>query len=302
MLKFFTNIKKDKLKKYQDFIFEKLNVDKIDLTKFNSIPKTHWTIYNDLKELSNKLKNEITIPFNKVINFGGIDINLSIIISNRYYSNIDWYEFLNGKNNLKVEIPQEYDMGYVISLIIHEIRHLIDFTSEYSNIRISSFDLELQLRKYRGIVSFNEFYILFYISLQHELVARNNQIYPYIKFKGMEKEDSIKLIKKSFIWSYLENLTSFNHDSFIKKFEVDFLIELTNEFLKEVLFSDEIIEDYNDLKLFYEKFEKYFKTLSIDWKDITFKEIDYVYEGNSFINEHSNLEDIIKNHYRIIHC
>jgi hypothetical protein len=35
---------KDKLKKYQDFIYEKLNVDKIDLTKFNSIPKNHCTI------------------------------------------------------------------------------------------------------------------------------------------------------------------------------------------------------------------------------------------------------------------
>lgn len=69
MFKFFTNIKKDKLKRYSDFIYEKLNVDKIDLTKFNSIPKSHWTIYNDLKELSNKLKNEISISFNKVINF-----------------------------------------------------------------------------------------------------------------------------------------------------------------------------------------------------------------------------------------
>lgn len=290
----------DKLKRYLDFIYEKLNVDKIDLTKFNSIPKSHWTIYNDLKELSSKLKNEITIPFNKVINFGGININLSIVVSNRYYSNIDWYEFLNGKNNLKVEIPSEYDIDYTISLIIHEIRHLIDFTSEYSNIGLSSFDIELQLRKYRDIAYFNEFYILFYISLQHELVARNNQIYPYIKFKGIEKEESIKLIKKSFIWVYLDNLNSFNHDSFIKKFKVDFLIELTNEFLKDVLFSDELVEDYDDLKLFYQKFENYFKTLSVDWKDITFKEIDYVYESNSFINEYYTLEDIIKNHYSYI--
>jgi hypothetical protein len=290
----------DKLKRYLDFIYEKLNVDKIDLTKFNSIPKSHWTIYNDLKELSSKLKNEINIPFTKVINFGGIDINLSIVVSNRYYSNIDWYEFLNGKNNLKVEIPNEYDIDYTISLIIHEIRHLIDFTSEYSNIGLSSFDIELQLRKYRDIVYFNEFYILFYISLQHELVARNNQIYPYIKFKGIEKEESIKLIKKSFIWVYLDNLNSFNHDSFVKKFKVDFLIELTNEFLKDVLFSDELVEDYEDLKLFYQNFEKYFKTLSVEWKDITFKEIDYVYESNSFINEYSTLVDIIKNHYSYI--
>lgn len=290
----------DRLKRYLDFKYEKLNVDKIDLTKFNSIPKSHWTIYNDLKELSSKLKNEIIIPFNKVINFGGININLSIVVSNRYYSNIDWYEFLNGKNNLKVEIPSEYDIDYTISLIIHEIRHLIDFTSEYSNIGLSSFDIELQLRKYRDIVYFNEFYILFYISLQHELVARNNQIYPYIKFKGIEKEESIKLIKKSFIWVYLDNLNSFNHDSFIKKFKVDFLIELTNEFLKDVLFSDELVEDYDDLKLFYQKFEKYFKTLSVEWKDITFKEIDYVYESNSFTNEYYTLEDIIKNHYSYI--
>lgn len=291
---------KDKLKKYQDFIYEKLNIDKIDLTKFNSIPKNHWTIYNDLKELSNKLKNEITIPFNKVINFGGIDINLYIVISNKYYSNIDWYEFLNGKNNLKLEIPKYHDIDYVISLIIHEIRHLIDFTAEYSNIGTSSFDLELQLRKYRDIEYFNEFYILFYISLQHELVARNNQIYPYIKFKEIGKEESIKLIKKSFIWIYLDNLNSFNHDSFIKKFEVDFLIEITNEFLKDVLFSDEVIDDIDDLKSFYQKFEKYFKSLSTEWKDITSKEIGYVYDNNSFINEYYNLEYIIKNHYSYI--
>jgi hypothetical protein len=160
--------------------------------------------------------------------------------------------------------------------------------------------MELQLRKYRDIEYFNEFYILFYTSLQHELVARNNQIYPYIKFKGIERGESIKLIKKSFIWTYLDNLTSFNHYSFIKKFEVDFLIELTNVFLKDVLFSDEVIEDINDLKSFYQKFEKYFKSLSIEWKDITFKEIDYVYESNSFINEYYNIEDIIKKHYRKI--
>jgi hypothetical protein len=291
---------RDNLKRYSDFISEKLNIDKIDLTKFNSIPKSHWTIYNDLKELSIKLKNEIVIPFNKVINFGGIDINLSIVISNRYYSNIDWYEFLNGKNNLKVEIPNEHDIDYAISLIIHEIRHLIDFTSEYSNIKISSFDLELQLRKYRDIRDFNEFYMLFYISLQHELVARNNQIYPYIKFKGIKREDSIKLIKKSFIWVYLENLNSFNHETFIKKFEVNFLIELTNGFLSDVLFSDEVIEDFEDLKLFYKKFEEYFKSLSIEWKNITFKEIDYVYESTQFTNEFNTLDNIIKNHYSYI--
>jgi hypothetical protein len=77
----------NKLKKYIEFLNEK--VDKIDISKFNSIPKDHYTIYNDLKELSLQLNNDIDIPFNKKINFGGIYIDLSIVISNEYYSNIN---------------------------------------------------------------------------------------------------------------------------------------------------------------------------------------------------------------------
>ena len=69
-------------------------------------------------------------------------------------------------------------------MIIHEIRHMIDFTDENLNTGLSSFDMDKNLRRY-NIGVFNEFYKLVYISLEHELVARNNQIYPYIKFKNL---------------------------------------------------------------------------------------------------------------------
>jgi hypothetical protein len=50
MFKFFTNIKKDKLKRYQDFIYEKLNVDLSDIIKKrNTLSKQlkDWQLGND---------------------------------------------------------------------------------------------------------------------------------------------------------------------------------------------------------------------------------------------------------------
>ncbi len=58
---------KDKLKRYQDFIYEKLNVDKIDLTKFNSIQRVYIMIYesnsliNEYSTLADIIKNHYKI-------------------------------------------------------------------------------------------------------------------------------------------------------------------------------------------------------------------------------------------------
>lgn len=200
---------------------------------------------------------------------------MKIIQSNRYYSSVDWFKFLNGDYEIILEVIPNYDINYLVSTIIHEIRHMIDFTDENLNASLSSFDMDKDLRKY----TFDEFFILVYISLEHELVARNNQIYPYIKFKNLTKEESLNILKGSFIWEALDMLKSFDYNSFINKYNEEELIKITNDFIKNCLHDDEsTIDNKIELISFYKIWDEYFVGISKKWKDILLKEVDVIYE------------------------
>lgn len=123
---------KNRLLKYSKYLNESLDPWKLkkSIKSFNRLPDETITIPVDLKELSSKLTKKlsnINLPYKKLINFGGIDIDLNIIQSNRNYSNVDWFNFLNGNNELLVEVSNDFDINYLISMIVHEIRHMIDF-------------------------------------------------------------------------------------------------------------------------------------------------------------------------------
>lgn len=276
-------INKDNLLKYGEYLKETIDPWKLKqgIKSFNRLSEDTLTIYGDLKDLSIELTKEfenINLPYDKLLNFGGIEVDIKIIQSNRYYSNIDWMKFLKCDYEIIIETEQNYDINYVISTIIHEIRHIIDFTDENLNNGLSSFDVDKNLRKY-NINVFNEFFILVYISLEHELVARNNQIYPYIKFKNLKKEQSVEILKQSFIWKALEILNSFDYNSFIVKFDQDVLIDITNNFIKDCLYDVEShIENIDEIKSFYKIWDEYFKEVSDKWKNILLKEVDMLYE------------------------
>jgi hypothetical protein len=294
-------LKKNILLKYGQYLKESTDPWKLKQTinSFNRLPQDMITIPGDFKDLSETLTKEffnLKLPYIKTVNFGGIEIDVKIFQSNRYYSNIDWLKFLTGHNEMVIEVNHNYDINYVISTIIHEIRHIIDFTDENLNVGLSSFDIDRNLRKY-NINIFNEFFILIYISLEHELVARNNQIYPYIKFKNLKKEDSFKILESSFIWKALNMLNDFNYIDFIDKFNEKDLINITNNFIKDCLYdNDTSIENKEDLINFYKTFNDYFKEISYKWKNILTKEVDIIYERKIFNIE--TIEDykiIIKN-------
>jgi hypothetical protein len=155
---------------------------------------------------------------------------------------------------------------------------MIDFSDENLNNGLSSFDIDKNLRKY-NIIGFNEFFTLVYISLEHELVARNNQIYPYIKFKNLSKEESLSILKNSFIYKALEKLRSFDYQKFIGYFDENILINITNNFIKDCLYDNEtIIENLNELESFYKIWDEYFNEISIKWEQILMSEMDYIYE------------------------
>jgi len=293
-------IDKDSVKKYAEFLKETLDPYKmkVGLKSFNRLKEDVYTIHGDLKELTKELYDsfkELKTPYHKLVNFGGLEFDLCINQTNRYYSFVDWNKFLNNDYELVIEVPENYDLNYLVSTIIHEFRHIIDFTDENLNNGLSSFDMEFNLRKY-NVGDFNDFFILVYISLEHELVARNNQIYPYIKFKELTKEQSLDILKKSFIWTSLDKLKIFNVDNFINKFNVDDLIKITNSFIKDVLYDDNnIIDNYLELKEFYQLFKEYFNDISNKWKILLLREVDVIYERKYNHNEYiDGYKDILK--------
>ena len=291
---------KSNLLKYKQYLKEALDPWKlkVGIKSFNKQPEELLTINGDLKDLSKELTQElqnISLPYIKLLNFGGIEVDIKIIQSNRYYSSVNWIKFLKDDYEIVIEVEKNYDINYVISTIIHEIRHMIDFTDENLNTGLSSFDIDKNLRKY-NIDIFNEFFILVYISLEHELVARNNQIYPYIKFKELKKEQSIEILKKSFIWDALVNLKKFDYENFIIKFEEHDLLKITNSFIKDCLYDKETqVVNMDDLISFYKTWDEYFNEMSNTWEKILLSEFDKVYERKATLNyEHKNYRDILK--------
>lgn len=296
-------IDSNKLLKYGEYLKETLDPWKLKqgIKSFNRQKEDVLTIHGDLKDLSYELTNELSnvkLPYSKLLNFGGIEVDIKIVKSNKYYSNIDWVKFLKGDYEVIVEVIEDYDINYVVSTIIHEIRHMIDFTDENLNAGLSSFDMDMNLRKY-NINTFSEFYILVYISLEHELVARNNQIYPYIKFKKLSKGDSIEILKNSFIWRALDKLNSFDYEKFVVKFDTNFLIKTTNNFIKDCLYDNEtFIDNKDELILFYKVWDEYFRETSKKWHDLLLREVDVIYErkvNKEFIDYKEVINKIWKN-------
>lgn len=296
-------IDSNKLLKYGEYLKETLDPWKLKqgIKSFNRQKEDVLTIYGDLKDLSYELTKELSnveLPYSKLLNFGGIEVDIKIVKSNKYYSNIDWVKFLKGDYEVIVEVIEDYDINYVVSTIIHEIRHMIDFTDENLNAGLSSFDMDMNLRKY-NINTFSEFYILVYISLEHELVARNNQIYPYIKFKNLSKGDSIEILKNSFIWRALDKLNSFDYEKFVVKFDTNFLIKTTNNFIKDCLYDNEtFIDNKDELILFYKVWDEYFRETSKKWHDLLLREVDVIYErkvNKEFIDYKEVINKIWKN-------
>jgi hypothetical protein len=292
-------INKDKLLKYVQYLKESLDPWKLKqgIKSFNRLPEDLLTIPGDLKDLSEKLTTElidIKLPYKKLINFGGIEVDIEIKNSNKFYSKVDWFKFLKGDYEIIIEVEKDYDINYLVSTIIHEIRHMIDFTDENLNSGLSSFDLDRNLRKY-NIGRFSDFYIPVYISLEHELVARNNQIYPYIKFKDISKEESLQILKQSFIWKALQILKEFDYISFVNSFDESILIKITNNFIKECLYDNEkIVENKEDLLTFYKIWNEYFIETSKKWEVLLLSEVDMVYERKiRVINDIINYENVI---------
>ena len=210
---------------------------------------------------------------------------------------------MNDIYQIDIKVPEDYDLNYLVSTLIHELRHIIDFLDGAKSSGLSSFLMDIHLRNF-NIGLFSEFYILVYLTLEHELLARNNQIYPYIKFKKLSKEESFEILRKSFIWKFLQELNNFRSLSFIEKFNQEDLIEKTNSFIRDVLHDNKtIIEDSKDLVDFYTIWEEHFKEISSKWNSILISEVDRIYERREWVfNEgiNSTARKILKQKWKLL--
>ena len=278
-------MKTTNIKKFKE-LFESIDSEYIKNILKKSGVENPILHHKDLDELSEYFTNEfqsIKLPFHKKYEIFGVLFDITVSNSLSYSSHIDWNKFMNDVYEIDIKVPNDYDLNYLISTLIHELRHIIDFLDGAKSSGLSSFLMDIHLRNF-NIGLFSEFYILVYLSLEHELLARNNQIYPYIKFKNLSKEESLDILKKSFIWDSLQNLNNFDSLSFIKKFKTHDLIEKTNSFIENVLYEKKIIiEDDNDLIEFYNIWDEHFKEIYKNWTSILLSEIDRIYERKMWV-------------------
>lgn len=285
------------IKKFNTFIYEKFNGKDIeDIISHRGIK--HISILNALKDISNELRlylSNIQIPHKFTKNYLGVDIEISISygVNSEYYANVNLFGYKENKYSIPIFIPMNYDLDYLISSIIHEIRHIIDFNDYSIDAELSSFKMALNLDRFNDIRNYKEFHNAFYLSMEHELVARNNQIYPFVKFKKVDKNRSLSLLKSTFIWKSMDILNNFDVDKFMNKFKVDDLMDITNNFIENIFFqSDNKIENERELKHFYIICDKYFKAVGKEWKLNMLAEFNKIYDSNQ-----SNLNKLPNSKY-----
>ena len=237
-------------------------------------------INNELKELADELYKTKIDGF-----IGSIsDITYTIKINHnmpKYYSSVPTKEILDSIISdrplsfiLEVNVPDLHDNDYIISIIIHEIRHIYDMYTTTKIKHFNSFVRELKIktaRKNINDVRFSKFLNCIYYSLLHELVARNNQVYPIINNKKINKEDCYEMIKNTFIYSTFDYLDSFNSNEFISGFSRDELAKFTNEFNNLYCSVNKEIKSIED---YYKKWEIFFKKTKDRWYDEMKLEID----------------------------
>lgn len=194
--------------------------------------------------------------YNKEYNIDGIHINLIVDYKKSYkqpyYSNVNIYDVISGKEPIDIKVivnDLKIDIDYLMSIVSHEIRHIYDVYTVVDDAEMLDFVKSIAVFKNKNR---NEFVNLVYLSLEHELIARNNMLYELYRYINItDKNKLYKIFKKSYVFKALEDLKNFNANLFISK--NDDLYDFTLNFSKD------IGDDFNgDMKKYYSKWEEFF--------------------------------------------
>ena len=252
-------------------------------------------IPESLKILMDKIKEDIGHPidsFKSIIdleNYGFVQ-NMKILldvkfkkIENKYYtdkqtiyhSNINIYDVINQKSEIYLPIKIEDSVlneHKLYSVISHEIQHLYDVLTIIDESDMKSFVNDLYLNKLRNVaknIEFFNFLELVYLSLEHELIARNTMIYYEFLNCNVSKEKLIDMFYDSFMYKSLIKLKNFNYQNIINTPNI---IGDTNDFIN--YFGGKNCKNEEDLIKFYSNWKKYFEDKSNEYLDESYKVID----------------------------
>ena len=104
-------------------------------------------------------------------------------------------------------------------------------------------------------IKFKKFLYCVYLTLEHELVARNTMIWEMYRYCNCSKEMLYELFEDSFIYESFEFLDSFNINVVIHENNI---LKKVNKFISYFK-GDKMCNNQRDVILFFTNWDKYFK-------------------------------------------
>ena len=241
------------------------------LKKFESFEEK--SVPNLLKKISSIIRKDIinngNKSFNKSYSIDGIDfiiiVNYKFGEHQPYYSNVNIYNILTFPDNY-VEIPinvvdNDIDINYLMSIILHELRHVYDIYTVVDDIDMNEFLKSYGFDKFKKM-NFSYFTNLVYLSLEHELIARHNMLYELFRWINIKDKNKLyEIFEKSYTYIALNELKKFDYVKFINSCDISQLIEFTKQFIVHIK-SNDIVNNENDLYLYYKKWGEFFNKKS----------------------------------------
>jgi len=252
-------------------------------------PTESFYIEIDLKELKFcDLIVELDVNFEKLSS--GIPYQDKDII---YYSNVNMFDLISGEKKTKIPIiikDVELIVHKLNALISHEIRHIYDIYTINDESDMYSFINSLNYTKLKDKkydIYFSNFLDMVYLSLEHELIARNTMIWSMFNYCKCSKQELYNLYHKSYMYKSFDILKSFNYDKLI---DTENIIEKVNDFIN--YFGGTLCNNDNDVLLFFKNWQKYFIDKSNEYEKEGYKVIDEILNINEFKNNKIRFKNI----------
>lgn len=228
-----------------------------------------------------------------------------------YNSNISVKEIIEKQfNNFTIEIvvnDNSIDKNKIYSLLSHEISHVYQLLNDPDNKYFESFNKMIQIEDFKNTVLEykKDFLDYIYFNFIHELDARVNQTYETYRYSKNSIEIMFKDFEQSYLYKILIFIANFNSEKLINGWEDRNLLEMTNQF--NILYGINIINK-NELKEYYDKWQKVFKNNSNEYliksKDVIKQVYDeikryeitsYCYDETIILENKNNIDTEILN-------
>jgi len=288
---------------------------------WNKYIKTYESFNKEIPDELKKLFNEIrqiignqTKSFKKNIDLNSLEFcNLIIELDVKfnklnseiryedkdiiYYSNVNINDLVTGKDRTIIPIIIDdinLNVDKLCSVISHEIRHIYDVYTINEESDMKSFTNSLfytELLKNESNKYFIDFLQLIYLSLEHELIARNTMIWEMFINCKCSKEELYRLYHDSYMYKSFNILKSFDYNKLINEQDI---IDKVNIFIN--YFGGNLCADKNDIFIFFENWKKYFITKSDEYIIEGYKVLDDILSINEFKNNKSdtiNIKDLL---------